>query len=123
MLQYLLYIGQLLGLTLGVMVACGLVAWFSRRVVMYFVCNSARAVFYASSVVGTPVHELGHAIMCVIFAHRITDIKLLTFPGDVPVRSDTFNIPTGVKTDGPLLEICSSASAPSSAAWALWSWC
>lgn len=81
MLQYLLYIGQLLGLTLGVMVACGLVAWVSRRVFMYFVGNSARAVFYASSIVGTPVHELGHAIMCVIFAHRITDIKLLTFPG------------------------------------------
>lgn len=81
MLQYLTYIGQLLGLTLGVMVACGLVAWLSRRVFMYLVGNSARGVFYASSVVGTPVHELGHALMCVIFSHRITDIKLLTFPG------------------------------------------
>lgn len=26
---------------------------------------------------GTPVHEIGHAIMCIIFRHQITDIRLL----------------------------------------------
>lgn len=78
--QYLIYVGQLLGLTLGVMIVCGLVAWFARQVFMYFVGNSATAVFYASSVVGTPVHELGHALMCIPFGHRITDMKLLMMP-------------------------------------------
>ena len=78
--QYLIYVGQLLGLTLGVMIVCGLVAWFARQVFMYFVGNSATAVFYASSVVGTPIHEFGHALMCIPFAHRITDIKLLMLP-------------------------------------------
>ena len=78
--QYLIYVGQLLGLTLGVMVVCGLVAWIARKVFMYFVGNSATAVFYASSVVGTPVHELGHALMCIPFGHRITDMKLLMMP-------------------------------------------
>ena len=78
--QYLIYVGQLLGLTLGVMIVCGLVAWLARKTFMYFVGNSATAVFYASSVVGTPVHELGHALMCIPFAHRITDIKLLMPP-------------------------------------------
>ena len=78
--QYLIYVGQLLGLTLGVMVVCGLVAWFARKVFMYFVGDSATAVLYASSVVGTPVHELGHALMCILFAHRITDMKLLKAP-------------------------------------------
>ena len=77
---YLIYVGQLLGLTLGVMIVCGLVAWIARQVFMYFVGNSATAVFYASSVVGTPVHELGHALMCIPFAHRITDMKLLMMP-------------------------------------------
>ena len=78
--QYLIYIGQLLGLTLGVMAVCGLVAWFARQVFMFLVGDSATPVFYASSVVGTPVHELGHALMCIPFAHRITDMKLLQFP-------------------------------------------
>ena len=78
--QYLIYVGQLLGLTLGVMIVCGLVAWLARKTFMYFVGNSATAVFYASSVVGTPIHELGHALMCIPFAHRITDMKLLKAP-------------------------------------------
>ena len=78
--QYLIYVGQLLGLTLGVMVVCGLVAWMARKVFMYFVGDSATLVLYASSVVGTPVHELGHALMCIPFAHRITDMKLLLPP-------------------------------------------
>ena len=78
--QYLTYIGELLALTLGVMVVCGLVAWAAREIFMYFVGNSGTAVFYASSVVGTPVHELGHALMCIPFGHRITDMKLLLPP-------------------------------------------
>ncbi len=78
--QYLIYVGQLLALTLGVMVVCGLVAWLARKIFMYFVGDSATLVLYASSVVGTPVHELGHALMCIPFAHRITDMKLLLPP-------------------------------------------
>lgn len=82
MIQYFIYVVQVLGLTLGVMAVCGLVAWFARRVFMYLVGDSARGIYYASSIVGTPVHELGHALMCIPFAHRIIDMKLLTFPKD-----------------------------------------
>lgn len=78
---YLIYVGQILSLTLGAMVVCGLVAWLAREVFMYFVGNSATLVLYASSVVGTPVHELGHAMMCIPFGHRITDMQLLMLPG------------------------------------------
>ena len=78
--EYLIYIGQLLALTLGVMVACGLVAWMARKIFMYFVGDSATLILYASSIIGTPVHELGHALMCIPFAHRITDMKLLLPP-------------------------------------------
>ena len=79
-MQYFIYVGELLGLTLGVMVVCGLIAWLARSAFMYLVGDSAKWVLYASSVVGTPVHELGHALMCIPFGHRITDIKLLQFP-------------------------------------------
>lgn len=78
--QYLIYLGQLFGLTLGILVVCGLVAWLARSAFMYLVGDSAKWVFYASSVVGTPVHEFGHAMMCILFGHRITKMKLLAFP-------------------------------------------
>lgn len=29
------------------------------------------------ALIGTPIHEIGHAIMCIIFAHKITKIKLI----------------------------------------------
>lgn len=31
----------------------------------------------ATAWIGTPIHELGHAIMCILFGHKITKIKLL----------------------------------------------
>ena len=78
--EYLVYVGQLLLLTLGVIVSCGLVAWLAQRIFIYLVGFGSVGVIYASSVIGTPIHELGHALMCLLFAHKITDIKLLLPP-------------------------------------------
>lgn len=33
---------------------------------------------YISAVIGTPIHELSHAIMCLVFGHKITQIKFFS---------------------------------------------
>lgn len=78
-LSFLIYIGKLLGLTLGVVVVCGLTAWLAEK--LFVRLAGSGKIVYVSSVVGTPVHELGHALMCLLFAHKITEIKLLLPPG------------------------------------------
>lgn len=44
-------------------------AIFSRRL--------SRSIYKLTAVIGTPIHELSHAIACVLFGHKITDIKLI----------------------------------------------
>jgi hypothetical protein len=40
--------------------------------------RAGKTVCMITGIVGTPVHELGHAFFCVIFGHKVTEIKLYT---------------------------------------------
>ncbi len=63
--------------TVGIPVLCGLFVGFCS---FLFRKLCGRGVGYAAvlatSVIGTPVHELGHALMCLVFCHRIEAICL-----------------------------------------------
>jgi len=52
-----------------------LIAWLNRRFYGIPGMNSAR-VCLVTGAIGTPIHELGHAFFCVVFGHRIVEIKL-----------------------------------------------
>ena len=53
---------------------------------LYFISHSTRKAFsnsghskldvFFTGWIGTPVHEIGHAVFCILFGHRVTDIKL-----------------------------------------------
>lgn len=62
--------------TLGVGVVCGslvcLLCCLFRRLCGRGLGHTAVIV---TSVVGTPIHELGHALMCLVFGHRIERIR------------------------------------------------
>ncbi len=41
----------------------------------YGLFANSRAVIYATGFIGTPIHESSHALMCLLFAHKIEEVK------------------------------------------------
>ena len=78
--DFILYYLEILLYTLGLLVICGLVAELLRRLFSYLIGNSlGYKAIIATAWIGTPVHEIGHALMCIIFGHKIVDMKLYQF--------------------------------------------
>ncbi|MBQ8431782.1 MAG: hypothetical protein IJX28_02755 [Clostridia bacterium] len=75
--SYLLYVGKLLLLTLGSITVCGLLVRLCALAFARLVGGPSEKIFTLTALVGTPVHELGHAMMCPLFGHKIERIKLL----------------------------------------------
>ena len=48
----------------------------------YNVTGNSRAAVYSTAFIGTPIHELSHALMCIVFGHKITEIKLFQINSD-----------------------------------------
>ena len=44
----------------------------------YKVTGNGLAVCVATGLIGTPIHELSHAIMCLLFGHRIEEMRLFS---------------------------------------------
>lgn len=62
--------------TIGIIVLFGfLIALCNKKFYANF-GNYGRAVCYITGAIGTPVHECAHALFCLIFGHKINEIKL-----------------------------------------------
>ncbi len=76
-MTYVLFFLGILWYTLGALMICGLAVALCRRLFLSMMGGGfGRGVVLATAVVGTPVHELGHALMCLLFGHRITAMSL-----------------------------------------------
>ncbi|MDE6584456.1 MAG: hypothetical protein K2K15_03550, partial [Anaeroplasmataceae bacterium] len=66
-IQIIVFIG-------AVYLVCFLISIMNR---LFYKCvNGNRIVCYATGLIGTPIHELSHAFFCLVFFHKITEIKL-----------------------------------------------
>ena len=59
----------------GIVFAVGFCISLLNRV-FYGIVGNNRTIIYITGAIGTPIHELSHALMCVLFGHRITEVKL-----------------------------------------------
>ena len=76
-MPYVLFFLRVLWYTLGAVVICGLAVSLCRKLFVSMMGGGfGRGVVLATSIIGTPIHELGHAVMCVLFGHRITAMSL-----------------------------------------------
>lgn len=70
-----------LGYLTGTAIAIGFVLGFMRRrSIIYMNTAFGDKAVMLSAIFGTPVHELGHAAMCLLFGHRIEKVKLVQLP-------------------------------------------
>ena len=77
-LAFLQYFALSLFYTLGAVVLCGLISYLASRAFVHL-AGGGKFV-YVTAILGTPIHELGHAIACLPFGHKITEMRLLLPP-------------------------------------------
>lgn len=79
MQPFLICFFQIVLYTLGVAVACGLAVEICYRLCFLLMGERFSYVFWlvTSYAGGAPVHEGGHALMCLLFCHRIDKIRLV----------------------------------------------
>ena len=62
--------------TVGVIVAFGLLIALCHKAFYKLTGDVGTKIMLATGVIGTPIHEISHAAMCILFGHKIEEIKL-----------------------------------------------
>lgn len=68
--------------TIGVIVIFGFVVSFCNKKFYSNFGKHSKFVCYITGIIGTPIHELSHALFCLIFSHKINNIKLFQIGKD-----------------------------------------
>lgn len=68
--------------SIGVILIFGTVIGFCNRTFYSNIGANGGAVCVATGLIGTPVHELSHALFCIVFGHKINEIKLFSLGDD-----------------------------------------
>ena len=71
-----------MALTVGLIVVFGFLTTFFNRLFYSSFGRAGKFVCYFTGFIGTPVHELSHALFCLIFFHKINEIKLYNIGDD-----------------------------------------
>ena len=66
---------QLLALP-GMTILTGLFVMAGKRIFYKIMGRRARFIEYVTGIIGTPIHELSHALMCILFGHKIKEMRL-----------------------------------------------
>lgn len=74
------YLMQML-FTVGAIMIFGLLIFLTNKAV-YKLSGDSPVVCYATGLIGTPIHEGSHALMCLLFWHKITEISLYRVSDD-----------------------------------------
>lgn len=75
-MELILYAVQVSLYPVAAIVICGLFNWLCKRMFLKLLGRSGYNMLVASAFVGTPIHELGHAAMCLLFRHEIVELVL-----------------------------------------------
>lgn len=68
--------------TVGIIVLFGLIIAMLNKAFYRNLSGAGMTACYITGFIGTPIHELSHALFCVLFGHRIVEIKLFQISGD-----------------------------------------
>lgn len=75
-MEYVLYFLKVALYPIAAIMVCGFIVWACERLFIKILGNGGFKAVLASSIIGTPIHELGHALMCPLFGHKITKMVL-----------------------------------------------